>query len=491
MSRLCCVRGCGAPGAGPWLLTGARARPRRYRGPVLIAWTALVLILAVRVAAAQDEHQHGTSTSSPQQQPDEHAQHPPAHQHDVQGTDVGGLFASRDASGTAWLPDLTPMHGIHRQAGAWSVMLHGNAFAQFLYEHAPEHRGARQAGSINWAMAMARRNVGDGRIGLRTMVSLEPWTIPGCGYPDLLATGETCRRDTIHDRQHPHDLFMELAAEYARPLTSTLRWEIYAGLSGEPALGPVAYPHRASALPNPLAPITHHWLDASHITFGVVTAAVSGARWKADASAFNGREPDENRWDLDLGALQSFSGRLSFAPSARLALQVSAGRLNDAEDHASLPRTDVTRVTASAIYHRPLGNQGLWATTVAWGANVESDALGTPGTTTGALLLEATASATGTNTWFGRVEIVGKPAHDLHVHEASGVFTVGKLQLGYSRAVRSGRGLEAGIGGSVSASLVPPAMANRYGGRIAPGFGVFLTLRPASHATASPVSAAP
>ena len=122
-------------------------------------------------------------------------------------------------------------------------------------------------------MGMARRPVGSGRLGLRAMVSLEPWTIAGCGYPNLLATGEVCRGDTIHDKQHPHDLFMEIAAEYDRPLTQSLRWQIYAGPAGEPALGPPGFPHRLSAFPNPIAPISHHWLDATHITFGVVRAA--------------------------------------------------------------------------------------------------------------------------------------------------------------------------------------------------------------------------
>ena len=204
------------------------------------------------------------------------------------------------------------------------------------------------------------------------MVSLEPATVGGCGYPDLLATGELCDGDSIHDRQHPHDFLMEVAGEYDRPLRGNLRWQLYGGLAGEPALGPVAFPHRPSAMPNPIAPIGHHWLDATHITFGVVTTGVFTSRWKVEASLFNGREPDENRWDLDLGALDSFSGRVSFAPSADLVLQVSAGHLTDAEaGEGSLPRADVDRVTASLTYHRRVGAGTLWASTLAWGRNDE------------------------------------------------------------------------------------------------------------------------
>ncbi len=370
------------------------------------------------------------------------------------------------------------MRAVHQRAGDWELMLHGQAFAQFIYEHADVHRGAHQGGSINWLMGMARRPLGTGRIGVRAMFSLEPWTIPGCGYPVLLATGETCDGDTIHDRQHPHDLFMELSAEYDRPLAGAWRWQIYGGPAGEPALGPVAFPHRVSAGPNPLAPIGHHWLDATHITFGLVTTGVYSSRWKIEASAFNGREPDEDRTDLDLAAFDSYAGRVTFSPRPSLAIQASAGRLNDAEAGAgSLPAIDVTRSTASATYHRSLGTD-VWATTVGWGANHEQDTL------SHALLLESAATRRGQHTVFGRLEIVGKPAHSLHVHESNDVFIVGKLQAGYTRYLQPASGLQAGLGASVSASLVPAYLGPRYGGRVSPGLAVFLTLRPDVHAMA-------
>jgi hypothetical protein len=308
------------------------------------------------------------------------------------------------------------------------------------------------------------------------MLSAEPWTIGGCGYPDLLATGETCLRDTIHDRQHPHDLFMELALEYERPLGRGLHWFAYGGPVGEPALGPVAFPHRTSAMSNPIAPIGHHWLDATHITFGVVTAGIRGSRWNAETSAFNGRQPDENRTDIDLGALDSYSARVTVAPTAATVLQVSAGWLNDAELDPGFAPADVTRATASATHHRALTTSTLWATTIAWGMNVE------PVDTTHALLVESAVSLRDRHVGFLRWEIVGKPAHDLHVHEVTeGVYVVSKLQLGYARYLQPGHGLQIGFGGSVSGSFVPEYLAPRYGGRVAPGVAVFLTLRPAAH----------
>jgi hypothetical protein len=368
------------------------------------------------------------------------------------------------------------MYAGHARAGAWELMGHGHGFLQYINESAEEHRGAHQTGSINWVMGMARRRAGNGRVGVRTMLSLEPWAIRGCGYPDLLATGESCDGDTIHDRQHPHDLFMELALEYERPLRGDVRWFAYGGPAGEPALGPVAFPHRVSALANPIAPIGHHWLDATHITFGVITTGVRSSRWSAEASAFNGREPDEDRSDIDLGALDSYSARLSVAPRPSIVLQVSAGSVNDAEREAGLPPNDVTRITASASYHRALNASSVWASTIAWGMNDE------PIDTTHALLVESTLSVRDRHVGFMRTEVVGKPAHDLHVHESTAVFTVGKIQAGYAHYLRPSRGAQLGFGGSVAASLVPSALAARYGGHVAPGVAVFLTLRPAVHA---------
>jgi len=396
------------------------------------------------------------------------------HQHVQHETADAAMFPAREASGTAWLPDATPMYGIHRRAGSWQLMAHGNAFAQLLAESGD--RGSEQFGSINWIMGMARRTVAGGRFGLRGMFSVEPLTIRGCGYPDLLATGEVCDGAIIRDQQHPHDLFMELSAEYDRPIRGSLRWRIYGGPAGEPALGPVAYPHRLSAMPNPLAPIAHHWLDATHITFGVVTAGLYGRHWKAEASAFNGREPDENRGDINLDALDSLSGRIWILPISTLALQFSAGHVNEAEAaHAGGPRVDVDRISASATYHRALTADSVWASTLAWGRNTEM------GESTSILLIETNLTSRERHTWFGRFEVGNKPADDLDIHGSSDVLTVAKLQAGFARYFDSWRGLKPGLGGSVSAGFVPRSLEAAYGNRANLGVALFITIRPAVH----------
>ena len=214
------------------------------------------------------------------------------------------------------------MYGAHRSWRGWDVRLDGADSLQALYESGHRHRtggaSTSQGGSVNWGMAMARRSLGGGRFGIRTMFSAEPWTIPGCGGLNFLAVGEVCDGDTIHDRQQPHDLFMELAVDYDRSLRGAWRWQVYAGLAGEPALGPPGYLHRGSAMANPIRSVTHHWLDSTHVTFGLVTVGIYDRRWKAEMSAFNGREPDESRVDLDLGALR-LGRRASVVPANRSA----------------------------------------------------------------------------------------------------------------------------------------------------------------------------
>ena len=324
---------------------------------------------------------------------------PPIEVHEHVAVTAAPLTPTKEVSGTAWLPESTPMYGVHRPWRGWDVRLNGVAFVHALYEPRDRHRtggaGTRQVGSSNWGMLMARRDVGGGRFGIRTMLSVEPWTVRGCGSLNFLATGEVCEGDTVHDRQQPHDLFMELAVDYDRRLRGAWRWQVYAGLAGEPALGPPGYPHRASAIANPIGPVTHHWLDSTHVAFGVMTAGVHNQRWKAEASVFNGREPDDRRVDLDLGAFDSVAARLSFLPTERLAFQLSAARLRDARTDFPFPSQDpAIRVTASAIYHRPFGANGLWATTLAFGTNHAREIVsgGILDATTAAALLESSVT---------------------------------------------------------------------------------------------------
>lgn len=317
-------------------------------------------------------HQHGADTVKPKadahaahdhgaMEQDDHAAHNMSHAFSR------NLSMNRNGSGTGWLPDNAPMYGYMFHSKKWMYMVHGNLFLRYNKQDLLDKgsRGDAQFDAPNWAMAMGQRPVGSkGLFRFSTMVSLDAVVMGGEGYPLLFQTGETYKGQPLIDRQHPHDLFSELSVGYTHALSPKSDVFLYVGYPGEPALGPVAFMHRPSALNNPDAPLSHHWVDATHITFGVATLGVRYGNWKLEGSSFTGREPDENRYDFDKPRFDSWSGRLSFNPSAKWALQVSHGFLKEPEELH--PGEDVHRTTASATFSsRGFGNEfvnftGLW-----------------------------------------------------------------------------------------------------------------------------------
>lgn len=437
-----------------------------------VFWPLSASLLLVLLGAAR------TAAQTPQTS----AQAPPSMNMDQQGMEMPmtgplDIGEQRDGSGTSWLPDVSPMYAVHLTTGEWNLMIHGNGFLQYINDGSD--RGDSQFGSINWIMGMASRKAAGGMFTGRVMMSLEPFTVGKCGYPDLLASGELCNGQQLHDRQHPHDLFMEVAARYQHPINDKVAYEIYGGPVAEPALGPTAFPHRVSALPNPIAPISHHWFDATHISFGVLTGGVYGRRWKAEGSIFNGREPDENRYDFDFGALDSYSGRFWFLPTDRWALQVSAGHLKEAELRpGGEPPIDVDRVTASATYHRPLQGTGVWATTAGWGQNREPAE-----DPRNAFFVETSATMSERHIVFGRAELNQKKGGDLALPALEETISeLSKIQGGYTYEFPKVGPVVPAVGGSVWVSFVPDRLAPYYGGTHSPGVAVFLYL----HAPAMP-----
>jgi hypothetical protein len=385
-----------------------------------------------------------------------------------------GISMDRMASGTTWIPDAVPVPSYSRMIGSWMVMAHGLATLQYDWQGGP--RGDRQIGSLNWVMLMASRDLMGGKIQPRAMLSLDPATVGDRGYPLLLQTGESHHGGPIHDRQHPHDFWMELGVLYEREITPALGVSIYAAPSGEPALGPVAFMHRPSALDLPFAPLSHHWQDATHISFGVVTAGLFGRRWKLEGSAFNGQEPDEHRWGFDAVGLNSWSGRLTVNPTPSLSLTAGFGRLDTPE--ALHPDESMHRVTASILYGRA-GEGYRWSSAAVWGLNRP---IGGEGQATSAVLLETTLTE-GRSTLLARAEYVEKSAEELVVPPSAGilperVFGVGSFSVGYLRDLGSLGGLTAGIGAVGTMSLIDEVLEGFYGSRNPRGGMVFLRVRP-------------
>ncbi len=382
-----------------------------------------------------------------------------------------GIPMERAGSGTTWLPDATILPARHTTWGAWDVTVHGTVFLQM--DHQSGARGANQLGSVNWGMLMLTRAFGGGWLQLRSMTSLEAATLARGGYPLLLQTGETYRGAPLHDRQHPHDFFMELAALYQRPLTRGLGLLLYVAPAGEPASGPVAFMHRPSAQNDPFAPITHHWQDATHITFGVITAGLFTRAWKLEASAFNGREPDERRWDFDFRRLDSYAGRFTLNPDAHWSLSASYAYL--ASPEILRPTVAMHRATASALYGRRIRETGQLATTLVFGANREFGAR-----TQTSALLESNLEW-GRNALFGRAEYAQKTADELVLAgpPPDTRYDVTGVAVGYVRDLITTGAVRGGAGVRVSLNLVPPSLAGAYGGRTPGGLAVFLRWRPA------------
>lgn len=381
-----------------------------------------------------------------------------------------GISMNRMGSGTSWIPDAVTLPSRERMAGSWDLMLHGFVFAQ--YDKQDGRRRDEQLGSLNWGMFMASHELAAGRVQARTMLSFDPWTVTPRGYPLLLQSGESYRGSPLHDRQHPHDFFMELGVLYDRALSQNVGVELYAAPSGEPALGPVAFMHRPSAMDNPTAPIGHHWQDATHIAFGVVTAGVYTRGWKLEGSAFNGREPDENRWDFDPIRLDSYSGRVTFNPTEHWSLAAGYGYLKSPE--ALHPAESVHRVTASMLHGTTIGSDGQWSTALVWGANRFSSTSGW----SSAALVESEAILDRWNTVYGRAELARKSAEDLALPFAPDrIFPVGNASLGYIRELGRGRGVTFGVGAQAIVNLVPSSLETAYGSRTPLGGLVFVRFR--------------
>jgi hypothetical protein len=373
---------------------------------------------------------------------------------------------SREGSGTSWLPESSPIWARMTMWGGWHLMQHGNVTLMYDAQGGP--RGVSRTVASNWYMLMGSRPLANGELMLRTMLTLEPATFGNNGQPQLFQTGE----GTL-DRQHPHDLFMELAAQYSRPLNRAVTGYLYAAPVGEPALGPSAFMHRVSAMDIVTAPLIHHWSDSTHISYGVLTAGLQTERWKLEGSWFNGHEPDGKRWAIDPLGLNSVSGRLSFAPSENWVFQISHGKLHNPE--ANYPKEkqgDVERTTAGFTYNRPL-KDGNWATTFAWGRNSGN------GASSNGFLLETNYLWRDRNSLFARVERVNKDELFRDPNpRADRQFLVNAFSLGYSRDIVHNSDFELGLGAMATLYAKSDALDRAYG-NFPVGVQVFLRLRPA------------
>jgi len=386
-----------------------------------------------------------------------------------------GSLERHVTSGTDAEPNSTPVEMLMSVKGSWTFMFHGEAFLSDIQQSGP--RGADKLFSTNWFMPMTQRRFGNGTLTLRTMLSLEPATVTDRRYPELFQQGETAFGRPIVDGQHPHDLFMEWAALYDYKIGEKALLSFYAAPVGDPALGPIAYPHRASASEDPVAPLGHHLEDSTHIVDEVVTLGLTYNKVRIEASGFHGREPDEFRWNIDTGKIDSWSTRVTVNPAQNWSAQYSIAHLTSPEQLA--PTEDVRRMTASLSYNRPL-HSGNWASLLLWGRNQSLQ----DGNVGNGYLLESTLRFLDRNHAWTRIENVDR-TNELLLGEnplppgfVERYFTrVQAYTAGYDRDIGHIPHLSTALGGQITWYGVPSDLTQAYGAHPVGGL-LFIHLQP-------------
>ena len=387
--------------------------------------------------------------------------------HDHEDMNMSHAFSrnlpmTRNGSGTAWLPDNSPMYGYMFHSGKWMYMLHGDVYLRYNKQDLLDKgtRGGSKVDAPNMVMMMGQRPVSrKGLFRFSSMLSLDPITVGGGGYPLLFQTGETHKGQPLVDRQHPHDFFSELSVGYTHSFSPYSDVFLYVGYPGEPALGPTAYVHRPSGMFNPDAPLTHHWVDATHITFGVATLGFRYNNWKIEASSFTGREPNEQRFNFDKPRFDSWSGRLSYNPTEKWAMQVSHGFIKEPE--LLHPGENVNRSTASVTYsNRGYGEQ-FTNITALWGRNKTAHDDPENG-----LLLEGSYIIKRTAV-YSRYEWVQKSAEELRLDEAHfdhhTLFPIHSFTAGASYDIFSLEHVKIALGGQLSFYNPDQRLSKLYG----------------------------
>lgn len=364
------------------------------------------------------------------------------------------------------------MDAAESTTAAWHVMVDGAVFGTYNRQGGP--RGETDVRSQNWLMGMASRPLAAGTLTLSGMLSLEPATIGGRGYSEIFQHGEAYRGLPVNDRQHPHDALMQLSALWQRPLGSRVGLTFAGGLVGSPAFGPPAFMHRPSASEMPLASLSHHTFDSTHITMGVLTAGLDVKPFQFLASVFRGAEPDDRRWDLDLGALDSASAQVWWRPTPAWAIQGSYAFLHEPEQ---LEPGNQRRSSASIGWMKDRGNGRFTALTLAGGQVVR------PFNTTRSLLGELTHHV-GQNIVFARYDGVGLETEHLlfptTVHQPHPGELIDPLlayTVGAARTVATVRGFPLAVGTQVTAYTVPDRLRATHGSRPL-SVQVFVRLRP-------------
>lgn len=370
-------------------------------------------------------------------------QHDSTHVHKVDTTktpvvhsDMNSFYSinlpmNRDGSGTGWQADESPLWMYMKTKGKTTFMMHGSIFLRYTYQDLAKksNKGGQQLDAPNMFMfALSKKLTQKDVFSAFAMISLEPLTVGNDGYPLLFQSGETYNGIPLSDRQHPHDLISALSINWTHSFSKNIDLNYYLGFPGEPALGPEVFMHRISAMNNPDAPLGHHWQDATHITFGVATLGFRYKIMKVEGSFFNGREPDEKRYNFDTPQADSYSYRISINPLRSLSFQFSQGFLQSPE--VLSPTENSIRTTSSLIHTKQLTEKKFISSTLVWGMNSSNTQ------NLNSFLLESNLQLNHFAI-YSRYEILQKDAHDLNIIHANEdqLFLIQAFTLGINKAL--------------------------------------------------------
>jgi hypothetical protein len=316
----------------------------------------------------------------------------------------------------------------------WKPFFDGAVFLTHASQAGPD-TSENKFFSTNWLSAGAERRYGDFTIIAGGRVSLEPFTIPKDGYPQLLQYAPP-----LVDHMRAQDLVQEAAIG--------LQWRIarlYLAPVGEPPLGADPFAQRVTSMDFAEAPFAYDVQESFHVATRVIGAGVTTNAVSVDGAVFHHSQTTGRHASIDDGDIDSWSARLTFAPHARLSAQISSGRLGDAN-------TDVS--SASMTYHGSAVSGSLL-----WTKNGDLHAYGVE-----------TSMRPGRSTVVGRAEWVDRPA---------GVFTantrrMAHVTVGYIFDVLKTRDQRAGFGVNIDYHSSTKTLLRDYGHKPQ---GVYLFLR--------------
>lgn len=255
------------------------------------------------------------------------------------------LDPTLNVAGTAQSPGGSIFN--HSRSGNWTIFHGYDAHVTYVSETGPEEQ-RNEIFSTNWFAAGAKINFGNAFLLGRARLSAEPYTLPDNGYPQILQyVSAENGGELLVDSMRAHDFIGEAAIQGGWQ-TDSMLLGVYAGLVGDPALGPPPSFLRSSGVDLAEAPFSYDIAETHYDSTNVVTGTFAMRTFSLEASVFHDAVSTGDHTEIpDGGDLDSQSFRVTFMPTPALSMQISKGQLGE-----DLAQRDLT--SASLSYGGPM-----------------------------------------------------------------------------------------------------------------------------------------